>query len=801
MSTLAPRWRKVLADANSSFGRLFTTSVAMALSVAAITALLVGRDILGREMPRSFFSANPASALLTLDAIDDGLIRKVRTRPDILAADRAALTYVKVRTGDHTVPLAIYMVADFTAQQVDAVTLQSGAWPTANAIVIERSGLPLLLVSSPDALAGKRLQIETAAGAARTLTVSGTVFDGTQAPSTQELTLYGYVTPAVFAELTSQQSTEQLKVVVDRGLTTASGVEAVARSLALWLRDNGQEVRRIRIPPVGKHPHQWQYDVISLLLVGFGILTLLLEAGVMAVVIGGLLAPQVRQIAVMKAIGARTAQVAAMYATLVFAIAALAAGIGVPVGVYAGYALVDKMAAILNLEIASYSVGPWWILGSAALGILLPLLAALPAILSATRRPIREALGDYGASNRSFALNAVNRALGWFNTTDPVLNFGIRNSVRRGTRLALTMSLLVIAGVVFMVAGNLLSSWDNITRNAAAERSYDLQLYLRGPQDKQAVLDAVAQVPGVRAAETGDSMYPLLDQGDRLSVVGTERNSLPMQFVLPRSELLRLNMSAGRWLQPGDTDAVVLNTAAQRTVIKRSVGGTVDLLFNGKPVRLRIVGIANQAFSNAMAFTTTNIYDLATGTQGRTRSIRVALVDRSQFRAASQAIAVRLKQDGIEVADTVTEETIAQSQTAHVYIMMLLLGSLILGVALVGIMSLTSALSTSVVERTREFGVMRTLGARSTQVFKVVLSEALCIGAGGWLLAIPIAIPLTVLLVKLMGSVMPLSPPLEFSALAALAWLVLSLLFAAIASIYPGRRAVRLTVRAALAHT
>src|SRR3712207_1230894 len=59
--------RKVLRDLWLARGRAAVLVVATALSLTAVGAVLGAYAILTREMPRSFLSANPASATLVVD--------------------------------------------------------------------------------------------------------------------------------------------------------------------------------------------------------------------------------------------------------------------------------------------------------------------------------------------------------------------------------------------------------------------------------------------------------------------------------------------------------------------------------------------------------------------------------------------------------------------------------------------------------------------------------------------------------------------------------------------------------------
>jgi putative ABC transport system permease protein len=160
-----------------------------------------------------------------------------------------------------------------------------------------------------------------------------------------------------------------------------------------------------------------------------------------------------------------------------------------------------------------------------------------------------------------------------------------------------------------------------------------------------------------------------------------------------------------------------------------------------------------------------------------------------------------LAREHIDISYVATAESDARNENAHTYVLMLVLGLVVLGISIVGAVGLATALSASVIERTREFGIMRATGARSSQVVWIVLCEALFVGALSATVAIALSALLTLLIVQQMRSQTSLPLSLVFSSVAAVAWLVMSLVIAALASIYPAKRAVGLTVRRALSLT
>jgi putative ABC transport system permease protein len=121
--------------------------------------------------------------------------------------------------------------------------------------------------------------------------------------------------------------------------------------------------------------------------------------------------------------------------------------------------------------------------------------------------------------------------------------------------------------------------------------------------------------------------------------------------------------------------------------------------------------------------------------------------------------------------------------------------------AFVGLLGLASAMSTSVIERTREFGVMRAVGARSAHIFAIVLVEGVLTAAASTLVSIPLSLPVTIFLGSFIGRLAFFVPlPIGLSIVAALAWSVLVVLGAGIATAAAAAGASRLTIRESLAY-
>ena len=121
--------------------------------------------------------------------------------------------------------------------------------------------------------------------------------------------------------------------------------------------------------------------------------------------------------------------------------------------------------------------------------------------------------------------------------------------------------------------------------------------------------------------------------------------------------------------------------------------------------------------------------------------------------------------------------------------------------AIVGSMGLTGTMGMNVLERTREIGIMRAIGADDRAVMRTVIAEGVFVGLLSFGLAIILSIPFTYLLAGIVSEAVFQSPiPIVFTYMGYVIWLGLVLVLSALASILPARNAARLTIREVLAY-
>ncbi|MBT9492202.1 MAG: FtsX-like permease family protein [Paucibacter sp.] len=802
---MSPRWIKLWRDLVAARGRFLSLVLALAASIAAVTTMLSSYTVLMREVPANYQGSRPASAQLELAGeLDQAFVERLRAQPGVAGAELARSVGARARVGtEEWLPMQIFVVPDLAAQRINRLHPEAGAWPPPDgSVLIERSALPLT-----GSRIGGTLAFELPGLGARQIRISGTVQDPGVAPAGQEQLIYAYMSQATLAGLGEHGALDVLKLVLNEERDSEQ-IEAAVLALRPWLADQGHALRGARIPPPRMHPHQGQMNAVMAMLLVFSLMAMLLGAVLSATVIHGLLAQQIRQIAIMKAIGAGAGALARLYLSLVALLAGAALALGLPLGLWAGRVFIGATAALLNLRLQSL-LPPFWVYGCVvALGLAAPLLATWLPVRAATRRSVREAMDEQGLSAGSGAVDGgLARALTRLSLHDAALTLALRNSFRRGKRLLLSVSLLAGAGAMLITCLNLRAAWEDVVQQARAARHYDLELRLQGRVDEQRLLQLVRGVEGVARVESWPSLPAALARADGLEISqrypdgghgGFSLRAAPLDTVLIDRQPL-----AGEWLSADDADGVVLNSLAARTVFEGAKPGDwIALQVEHRTVKLRVRGVLHQALTSASVYLPPQRFAAMLLQTGESASGSNALRLRLQTQEPAQAIASRLlatlAAENIGVRQVYSARRDTAAQAGHVYILIYALGFVAALMATVGLLGLASALGNAVTERTREFGVMRAIGARRGAIMRSVIGEGLVMAVLSLPLALGLAQALSAQVSRVLTAISSQQLNLTISLTGLLVWTGLLLLATLVVSAWPARRAAGLSVRQTL---
>ena len=784
--------------------------LSIAVGVFAVGMIAGARATTVTALNASWNSTNPANVTLYTDLFDEELLYTVRHLPGVHDADARRQTTVRFQDATYldatdksvqalTSPdeakwrnLSLYTYPDYEEIRVGRVRSQSGSWPPPERqVLIERASLDWMGVQVGDTVLVKAWD-----GRLRELRIAGTVHDPGQMQASWNGTGIGYINRDTMDWLGASRNFDELHVIAAAANPARSELTELAQALRTKVEKSGRTVYYTYIPTPGKHPAGETVEPMLMILGVLGFLALILSGLLVVNTMQALLTQQVRQMGIMKAVGARNGQIMGIYCGMVLAFGVLALTVAVPLGALGAQGLTQFMANLLNFNVDGLTIPPKVLALEVAVGLAVPLLAALYPIITAARITPREAMSDYGLASRR-SRQGKPRSMLRLPFARPTL-LSLRNTFRRRGRLAMTLATLILGGAIFIgvfsVRDSLLLTLDNMFQYT----DYDAFLIFRNAHRIDQIVAEALNVPGITAAEGWR-----FDNGRRMRPDDTESDPLQVRGVPATSALIRPRVVEGRWLVPKDENAIVVNTMFLKDEPDVKLGSQLKLKLNGRETDWQVVGIVAGTPPTPLLHAN---YPYLAQVMGEVERAGVAIIvthprDPASQAAISRALEEHFKSVGMEVSYrlTSTEERTQIVARFNVLIVFLLIMAVLL--AVVGAIGLTGTMSLNVLERTREIGVMRAIGASDGSVFQIVVVEGLLIGLISWLCGAILAYPLGQVLSNAIGAItMKVSLDYVYSLQGLGMWLVIASLLAVLASLLPARNASRVSVRDVLAY-
>lgn len=792
---IAPRWRKVLRDVLRNPTRTVLVVVSIAVGVIAVGMVTGGYAVISTDLPASYQAIDPAHGRLVTGPFEEDLITSIRRLPEVeAAAGERRVSVQALVSGGRRQELTLVVLEDFDDQPVNRVLPEAGQWPPGEMeVLIERSSLDVL-----EAGPGSKLNIKLSNDDVRELQVVGLVHDLNEIAANFTGIAYGYITFDTLERLGYPRTYNQIVFRSAEMADDRAHNEGVARAVADKVEKAGVSVFRTVVPRPGEHQMQQFLTPMLLILGAMGMLSLLLSGFLVVNIITALLAQQTRQIGVMKTVGAQANQVALMYMAMVLVFAIMALVVAVPLGSLAAQWLTNFAAGLMNFDVTSAGLPAWVLLLEVGVGAAVPLLAGIFPILRGTRITVREAISDYGGGSGGLSSGRFDRVLEQLRGISRPTLISLRNTFRRKGRLILTLTTLTLASAIFISVFSVRSSLYRTMDDAFEYWNYEVTVDFSRAYRAGYLARAALDFPGVAGAEAWGFRGTT-----RIRPDDTESDNILLIAPQPQTTLLNPTLLEGRWLLPDDENAVVINTDLLDDEPDLRVGDSMTLEIDGRESEWVIVGLVRSVLAGPYAYTNYPHFAREVRAVGQANTLNIALSDASRESqlAAGPAIEEYLKDLGLRVASVETTVQRQERVANQFGVLILFLAIMAIMLAIVGGLGLMGTMSINVLERRREIGVMRSIGASTAAVMQIVIVEGLVIGAISWTVGAVLAIPLSKVLSDAVGagfinSTLTFSYSLGGAAL----WLAVMVGISALASYVPARSAAQLTVREVLAY-
>jgi ABC-type antimicrobial peptide transport system permease subunit len=418
-----------------------------------------------------------------------------------------------------------------------------------------------------------------------------------------------------------------------------------------------------------------------------------------------------------------------------------------------------------------------------AVGVVAPPLAAVPAIRRASRLPLAEALNATGSAVGGQGI--LDRGLRHIRFLPRTAQIGLRGAVRRKRRTVATAVQVGLAVGVVLGALSLGQVVANMTTSFFDSVRYDVwaQTYAGKPFNATAQR-TIAAVPGVREAQ------PLLTNNARVA------DTTAQLFGLPERPMYAPKIVAGTWYSDaqargGARVAVIGRALADKAHV--AVGGSIRAKTAAGPVSVRVVGITASSGNGWMVLmplrglqsalrSPAEVNNYWISTTSRDHATIDRITTRIEDRLAAGGNASTTMERYVQKRDVIAANGALTTSVT-------VLGLLIVAISLVG---LVNAITMGVIERTREIGMLRCVGARARDVRRIFTVEGLTVAALGWLIGVPLGWVIGHGLVSLTASLVKVDLFFVFPVANIAITLVGTVVLALLVLLAPVRRAIRL---------
>ena len=809
---MKPRWRKIFLDLFENWTRTLLVVFSIAVGVFSIGVISGAYVIIENDMSASYAANKPANIELRMDDFDRDFLATIENAPGIADVEGRRVFNIRARREDGSkwTTLDIVAVDDFEKNKINLLTpLEGSILPGKNEVVLERK-----VLDEFDIAVGESVVFELPDGSTKSLKVVGIAQDPTTGADDFLAPPFVYISMDTLLTLRQPNNFNRVYATVSENENDDAHIRKVAADLKDRIEKSGESVFRSRTALTNEHPLASTVNAVLGILLALGVLIVFLSSSLIANTLAALLNQHLRHIGVMKLVGGRRNQVFGMYLVLILAFGLLALALAVPAGGWGAYELSSFIAEKLGFTLLGRRIVPLAFYIQIAVGILVPLLAGFWPVINGSRITVLNAIsGDTtsdgggqasGSPHRESAFDRFQHrataalAKRGIHFPRPLL-ISLRNTFRRKSRLALTLFTLTMGGAIFIAVFNvrttLFDYMDNVGRYFVADVTLDFD----EPYRLSEIEKVARQVPGVVDVEgwafaTAEILYADGTVAENLTVLAPPAGSM----------MVNADPVSGRWLQPGDTRSIAITEGILRSFPNLKVGDTLRVKSGGREQDWEIVGFFKFIDREGLiAYGTYEYFSRETNLAGRSVSFRVVTDRHDQPYQAqmSEALDKHFREAGYKLRQARPGLSALKNATESLDILVIFLLIMALLTAIVGAMGLTGTMGMNVLERTREIGIMRAIGAADREVMRMVIVEGVVIGSISWVLGLFLSIPFTYLL-SLIVSLAVFETPIDvvFTPTGYLIWLAVVLVLSALASVLPARNAARLTIREVLAY-
>lgn len=766
--------RKSFADVTRRKGRTLIVVLSICIGVFGLTGINTFEfkifDVFAHMQDHSRYP----DIMFQVNHVDPALTQQLAALPDVQILQTQMQGSFQWHTATSSIPITITAFQNPQWVELAGYELTSGHNAVSREIVMETIDSAL----HPFAL-NDTIQIDTSHGPVSLRVVGTASTAGLTQPKASHVA-QAYMSLEGLASVLGSSQLNSIAVKVRNIDTVQNTVASITKIVqARHIVMSNVKVQSSVAQRMGASVVVAIFNIIRLLASG----ALLVSCFLIINTLTTLISEQVKIIGTMKALGGTRDIIFKSYFLTVLIYSMLGTLLGLGLGIAAGYETAIQFARLKAWDLGPFSLEPSIFLIGSAVGIGVPLLAALLPLLDGTRISVRAALSGYGIGGgdslrlRSWQRLIAERMAGMPQT----VWLGLRGTFRKRSRAIGTIAALSVAGTAFLAILSVVYSIDQVLIHSYADFDCNVVMDVK-PQAFAPLRQRVAAVAGVQQVER------VITTG-----VTTQWGQLGLFGLDASTRLYHKQLSGGRWFAPSERNVALLSDDLVRLTgltIGKPLTFTDD---TGHATTWTIIGTVsateNSIFSSGVVITSADNVNLLRGDPEDSAN-QLYIQASNQNPLAIQQL-VNLLNATMQAQEAAPAQSVQQAIAASessAFGLFLLFYVTAIGVGLAGVLGLYNTLMSSVLERQREIGIWRSMGASNGQVALVFWIESFALAVLGWLFGAIVGIPAAYGFVSLVAQWL-FRIPFAFNAWLLGEMLLAMLIVATLASIIPAARA------------
>lgn len=721
---------KLLRDCWLSKGKLLLMILAASLSSWGISSVVYSYVMAERDFEVNFARTFPADIEIVVDNYQMGLEGILLSDSNVIDVERREVLGGSIKNiRGEWMPLILFGVEDIQNMRLDVFRILEEEAKVPGKVLIETNA-KYFLDEERDSI-----EVQFSNQEVVHLKIGGTSHDARLAPARMERAVFAHATSIDVLEPFLKAGQKRLLVETNNSFDKTA-LQGVAERLKVLVQQAGSQITFVAIPEPGEHMHQNIVDGISFLQESMGLILAIMGMILLSLILLTWIFPRISDIGVMKAIGASAHRIFYSYVIVLCLIIMLGLIIGMPLGYKTAKFYNGVVAFIQNFEPVVDPLSVHVHLFVILLGLIIPLLIAIMPLLRASKTTVNEAMNKtfYTPNQRFFQFSQ-------YLITGSRLKYCVNNLFRNSRRTLLVICLMAVGMALFFTGSNLEYSVRKELETFAKEAQYRLRVRF----SEELKIDSLAFLYDLPFVKSISPMKDKLVTYQPPNAAFTETRPIR---ILSSKHIIRDDFVIKGKVDKSCQNCLYISGEGMRQEFESlALGQAIELRFgNGEAKSFLFSGIFKDMAAIGSPFFLIDNSELETF-----NALAFEIKPGFSHSEVNNGVDDALLENGIDMAGMIdVNRRIGQLQ-GHLeptYFIIKITG---IFTVLLGFLGLLIVLNLTLQERTREIGILKSIGCTFTKTSNLFQLEFLPINFCAILLGLLLALPLTASLCGVLG--------------------------------------------------